>query len=175
VTDDTPIETSRLHLVLVEPAALEMILAHDVPSASAVQGFVFAEDFLQSINDVFLTRHLEGRRKRESDPGWFVRAIIRKEDGEVLGHCGFHGDPRDVGRAEIGYTVFSPFRRQGYAVEAVRGLVAWARSRGCAVVVAAVAPRNVASLGVVKKLGFEQTGVQGHGTDHEEDVFELHL
>jgi RimJ/RimL family protein N-acetyltransferase len=43
------------------------------------------------------------------------------------------------------------------------------------VVVAAVSPNNLASIGVVRKLGFEHTGVQGNDVDSEEYVFELSL
>ncbi len=175
MANDGPIETPRLRLVLLQPTSLALLRARDAQAASRVEGFSFSDDFLDTVNDLFLARNLEGRQKWPSDPGWFVRAIVRKSDGEVLGHCGFHGAPQDVGRAEIGYTIFAPYRRRGYAAESAQGLVEWARGQGTSVVFATVAPNNIGSLGVVHRLGFHQTLPQGPRANYEEFVFELAL
>lgn len=98
-----------------------------------------------------------------------------RDDGEVVGHCGFHGPPAAVGRAEVGYTVFAAHRRRGYASEAVGALVEWAQRQAERTVFASVAPDNTASLAVVRKLGFVQTGTQIDAEDGEELVFELAL
>lgn len=128
MSNGAPIETSRLQLILLSPEALQMLRDQDYEGASPAQGFDFSADFLHSVSDVFLTRHLEGLRKRPLTPGWFVRAILQKDDNLLIGHCGFHRCPEDVGRAEIGYTIFAPYRRRGYAAEAAQGLVEWARA-----------------------------------------------
>jgi ribosomal-protein-alanine N-acetyltransferase len=175
MSSGAPIETPRLHLTPLSLEALGMLRDQNYEGASRAQGFAFSDDFLSSVNDVFLTRQLEGMRKSPLTPGWFVRAILRKDDGLLIGNCGFHGTPQEVGRAEIGYTVFAPYRRRGYAVEAAQGLVDWAKSQGSRVVFAAVSSNNVSSLGVVKKLGFQRTGVQGNDVGAEEYVFELGL
>jgi RimJ/RimL family protein N-acetyltransferase len=124
---------------------------------------------------MFLKIQLERMTARPTGRGWCVRVIIREDDGAVIGDCGFHGPPQDVGRAEIGYMILPPYRRQGYAGEAAQGLVDWARAQGETVVHASVAPDNVASLAVVAKLGFRRTGVQVDEIDGEEGVFELNL
>ncbi len=173
MSHDAPIETSRLRLVLLSPEALESLLAGDVEGATRVQGFELTHDFLASVNEAFLTIQLGGIRKSPLAPGWSVRAILRREDNQLIGHCGFHGAPQHVGRAEIGYTIFAPFRRRGYATESVRGLVQWAKEQGSIAVFAAVSPKNDSSLGVVKKLSFRQIGVQGGGGEGQELVFEL--
>ena len=100
---------------------------------------------------------------------------MRRDDGVVLGQCGFHGVPDDVGRAEIGYTIFEPFRHQRYATECAQGLVEWARAQGLRNVVAAVSTRNDASLKVIEKLGFQQSGVRAVDPESEMLVFELEL
>jgi len=118
-------------------------------------------------------------RARERLPlEWSVYALV--DDGAMVGHAGFHGPPGRNGPGyadgvEIGYTVFPAFRRRGYAQAAARGLVALARSRGVARVVASVAPDNEPSLAVVRKLGFVQTGEQWDEEDGRELVFELQL
>jgi RimJ/RimL family protein N-acetyltransferase len=99
----------------------------------------------------------------------------------MIGHIGFHGPPGVNGPSrpdslEVGYTVFEPFRRRGYASEAVSALLEWARDRhGIRDFVAAVGPHNVPSLGLVRRFGFRQTGRQWDDEDGEELVFELHL
>ncbi len=173
MSDDAPIETSRLSLVLLLPATLESLLGGDVEGASRLQGFEFTHDFLASVNEAFLTIQLWGILKSPSAPGWSVRAILRREDDQLIGHCGFHGAPQHVGRAEIGYTIFAPFRRRGYATESARGLVQWAKEQGSTAVVAAVSPKNDSSLAVVRRLSFRQIGVRGDGGEGQELVFEL--
>ena len=42
-------------------------------------------------------------------------------------------------------------------------------------VFAAISSNNASSIGVVRKLGFRQTGIQGNDVDGEEFVFELSL
>lgn len=175
MSNGAPIETPRLQLVLFSPEALELLRTENYDGAATVQGFEFSEEFFKSVNDAFLARQIEGMRKWPLIPGWFARGIVRKEDGAVIGHCGFHGTPAEYGRAEIGYTILAQYRRRGYAVESVQGLVNWAKAEGSHVVSATVSSSNTASLGVVSKLGFRQTGVEGRDVDNEEYVFELNL
>ena len=99
----------------------------------------------------------------------------------MIGHIGFHGPPgangpEKAGALEVGYTVFEPFRRQGYATEAVVGILEWARAEhGVRHFVASVGPRNDPSLALVRRLGFRQTGTQWDDEDGEELVFELKI
>ncbi len=99
--------------------------------------------------------------------------IMKSRDAEVIGHCGFHGPPDILGRAEIGYTVFASHRGQGYAKEAAAALVRWAFEQGETKVYASVSPSNAASLGVVRSLGFRQVGTQEDDVDGLELVFAI--
>jgi ribosomal-protein-alanine N-acetyltransferase len=167
------IVTERLILEPLHPETLEAFLARDHAAGERAQGRTLPKGFLSPAEDAFLKIQLHRMATRPDGQGWCARAIIRAADDAVMGHCGFHGPPEDVGRAEVGYTVFPDYRRQGYAVEAVAGLVDYARSQGQPVVFACVSPDNVASLAVVARLGFRQTGVQGDEVDGQEGVFEL--
>jgi RimJ/RimL family protein N-acetyltransferase len=97
----------------------------------------------------------------------------------MIGHAGFHGPPGVNGRKdpealEVGYTVFPPFRRQGYATEAVTALMDWAQGeKGIRRFIASVSPDNEPSLAMVRKLGFVQTGEQWDEEDGLELVFDL--
>ena len=107
---------------------------------------------------------------------WLVRAIVR--DAEMIGHAGFHGPPGinaigAPGALEIGYAIFRPHRRQGFGAETAGALLEWARAeRAIRHFVASVAPDNDASIALLQKLGFEQTGSRVDDEDGLELVFE---
>jgi RimJ/RimL family protein N-acetyltransferase len=100
--------------------------------------------------------------------------VLREPVRQVAGHIGFHGPPGVRRSVEVGYTVESLFRRQGYAFEAVQALFGWAqREHDIHLFIASIAPDNVASLALARKLGFTQTGSQWDDEDGLELVFEL--
>jgi RimJ/RimL family protein N-acetyltransferase len=106
---------------------------------------------------------------------WLLRAmVLREPERRMIGNVGFHDPPGPEGKAEVGYGVWPEYRRRGYALEAVEALFAWAsREHGIQRFVASVGPWNEPSLGLVRKMGFVQTGVQMDEYDGEEWVFEL--
>lgn len=170
-TPDGPIQTDRLTLELLRPETLRALLAHDVPRASACQGHQLPRELLAAdgSDDLLLAFHHEQLRDHPDVRGWCIRVMVRRSDGVVVGSCGFHGPPRAVGRAEIGYWVAPAYRDMGYATEGARALVWWAFERGERTVFASVAPANAPSLAVVRKIGFIQTGSQ-RGDDGEEEL-----
>jgi RimJ/RimL family protein N-acetyltransferase len=116
----------------------------------------------------------------EVDPGvqpWLLRAMVLREPPPiVVGRIGFHAEPDARGALEVGYEVEPTYRRRGYALEAVEALFGWAtREHGIRHFVASVGPSNVASLALVQKLGFVQTGSQWDDEDGKELVFELRI
>jgi RimJ/RimL family protein N-acetyltransferase len=118
----------------------------------------------------------------ERDPRarrWLLRLIVLRsadprQAREVIGFIGFHGRADREGRLEVGYEVFRPYRRRGYAREAVIGLLDWAARRdGVRRFLAAIAPDNVPSMRLALGLGFHQVGAQVDEDDGVELVFEL--
>lgn len=172
--DLTPaIDTERLHLVPLLAESIEALLARDAEGAIRLQGLDITREFLESLESDFLSIQLERLQARPSEGGWFVRAVVRAEDAAVIGHCGFHGPPEVVGRAEIGYNILPPYRGNSFATEAAKGLVAWANQQGSKVVFAVALATNYASIRVLEKSGFHQTGARIHEVDGEEYVFEI--
>jgi RimJ/RimL family protein N-acetyltransferase len=110
----------------------------------------------------------------ESQP-WLLRAIVPSGPAAVMvGRIGFHAPPDARGAVEIGYAVSPPHRRRGYAGEAAVALLDWAqRTHGIRLFIASVSPTNEASLRLIDRLGFRQTGVRWDEIDGEELVFEL--
>ena len=114
---------------------------------------------------------------------WLLRAIVRKADRLMIGHIGFHTTPSPdylvgyaPGGVEIGYCVYEPFRRNGFAYEAASALMAWANSQhGVTDIVASIAPDNAASLALLQKLGSQwavrHVGVYDDPVDGHEDVY----
>jgi ribosomal-protein-alanine N-acetyltransferase len=112
-------------------------------------------------------------RERPTDAPWLLRAILLREGRIAAGYINFHGAPDERGVPEIGYTVLPPYRRRGYASEAVRALFDWAmQEHGVRRFRASVSPDNEASLGLIGKLGFTQIGDQWDEEDGLELVFE---
>ena len=89
----------------------------------------------------------------------------------MVGHIGFHRgplpldvalsdetfvggrEPDSAAAVEIGYTIFPEHRGNGYATEAVTGLVDWARRSAPITVLASVAEANEPSLRVLDRVG----------------------
>ena len=172
-----PIRTNRLELVRLSPPFLDALLDGRREEAESALGLELPPDW----PDPHDSRFLELRRTQaRDDPAreeWLPWAIAL--DGRMVGHIGFHGPPgvngpKKPGALEVGYTVFEPFRRRGYATEAVVGILEWARAEhGVRHFVASVGPWNEPSLALVRRLGFRETGTQWDDEDGEELVFEL--
>jgi [ribosomal protein S5]-alanine N-acetyltransferase len=95
---------------------------------------------------------------------WVLWFWVRRGDGDggdvLIGDGGFMGLPDGNGSVEIGYSILSIFRRQGYAQEGVTGLLSVAFDRpGIKTVMAETEGSNVASIGLLEKLGF--CGIRG--------------
>lgn len=172
------IRTDRLDLVSIPPSALRDLLADRARAVESRLGIELPPDLAQRARRLIEIRLGDV----EGDPGarpWLLRFVVLwKPEGSgrgqpVVGLIGFHGPPDASGRVEVGYEIFEPFRRRGYATEAVRALLGWASVRGARRFVASIGPGNAPSLAIARKLGFEQTGSQIDEEDGLELVFEL--
>lgn len=116
-----------------------------------------------------------------SDPDyapWSLRAIGLRSTGEMVGHIGFHSRPDDEylrpfapDGIEFGYTVFPEHRRQGYAREAIQGLIKWAaEEHGVRHFVVSISHANVASATLAARLGFMKVGEHMDAVDGLEEV-----
>ena len=85
-------------------------------------------------------------------------ALELRASGELVGRAGlFH--PPDWPGLEIGWTVARPHWGNGYAGEAARATMAWARAElGAVHLISLIADGNRRSQRVAEKLGMEQEG-----------------
>ena len=96
-------------------------------------------------------------QRNPGEPGWFQFALERTEDRTFVGDCGLKTLETDNRLAQIGYTIARQYWNQGYAQEAVRGLIEYAfRNFPIHRIIASVDPRNAASVRVLEKSGFEK-------------------
>ena len=82
----------------------------------------------------------------------------------MIGHTGFHTRPAPdylapyaADAIEIGYTIYPPYRRQGYAREALEAMIRWAhQAYDVPRFIASVSPDNIASGALLARTGFRR-------------------
>ncbi|SKA41213.1 Acetyltransferase (GNAT) domain-containing protein [Chitinophaga eiseniae] len=110
---------------------------------------------------------------------WSSRTIILSGENKTIGLIRFHTSPdRHASKdylknaVEIGYQIFAPHRRKGYAREAVTAVFNWAEEHFQVYrFVASIAPDNRPSLNLVTSLGFTKVDEVMDETDGMEHVF----
>lgn len=135
------------------------------------------DDFMRYRNDEAWMRYqgFKGKTREEyekallgelSFEGGAQLAIVQSASGRLIGDLYLK---KESGAYWVGCTLSPAYARQGYAAEALSALIAWIRRQGDAVVQAAVLPDNAASIGLIKKLGFQHVGEDESG----EEIFHL--
>ena len=170
------IHSERLNLVPLTPVFLRAVLEHDLAEAGRILGVPIPEDLLEITDAISLWLP-----RLEVDPTlqpWLARAMVHREGGVMVGHIGFHAAPgaenlrpHAPGGVEMGFTVFPPFLRQGYAREAAKALMGWAHQvHGVASFVLSIRPDNAASQALAAGLGFVRVGSHIDDVDGLEDI-----
>lgn len=160
----TMIRSKRLDLISMTPDFLTACLRQDRGAAAHLLGVPVAEEWFDDGGLIAL--RLEQLLEEPDFQPWCLRAVVLRASQEMIGHIGFHTRPDPPYLAEIapkgvefGYTIFAPFRRQGYATEAAQALMAWAASQpGVERFVVSISPENGASLALAQRLGFVRVG-----------------
>ncbi len=110
----------------------------------------------------------------ESVNKWFVRLMVLRSTGVVIGSTSFHGPPDQRGMLEIGIGVEKISQRQGFATQALLGMWTWATADpGVKVFRYQVGANNIASQQLIRKMGFTCVGQDIDEIDGLEDIYEL--
>ncbi len=95
----------------------------------------------------------------QQNPGqaeWSMRFIVLCESGilNLIGGCGFKGQPDEKGVVEIGYGLTPTYQKQGYATEAALALIDYAfTDPRVLTVIAHTLPDHSPSIGVMLRAG----------------------
>ena len=110
--------------------------------------------------------------QRSSRAGFW--AVELRADGELVGATLCQPLPGGDGEHEIGWHVFPPHQRRGYATEIGRGAAAYGLAvLGLDEVLAIVMPDNVASLAVARAIGMAHRGRTSRYYGVEAELFAL--
>lgn len=170
------IQTERLNLRLVSRRGLAATAAKDRAAASLIIGGKLPEIWFDE------ARVAELRLKQwTDDPSygpWSIRAIVLRETDEIIGNMNCHHVPMPfvlhgltAMAVEMGYSIFEPWRRHGFAWEAIKGFSCWAAARGLEAIVLSIAPSNAASLNLAAKIGAEKIGSKVDEVNGPEDIY----
>jgi len=100
--------------------------------------------------------------KTPGSPGWYQYIVERRSDGMLIGDLGAGFDIPGERQVELGYRVRLAFHHQGYAREAVAGLIGHlADVHSIHRFVAVAASANVSSLATLRSLGSGRKGISG--------------
>ena len=104
---------------------------------------------------------IEGLQDREPDTPdtWYQLAITLRESKALIGDCGLRFPVNEPNQVEVGITLTRAYQGQGYATEAVKGVLDWLFvSLGKHRIYARVDPRNEASIALLERVGMRKEG-----------------
>ena len=173
------LQTPRLRLILLTEQVLTASLDDRRELASSLTNFNMPADWFAEAEFIRMRRD-----QCRADPHyapWAPRAIVLRASNEMIGQIGFHEPPNPQHLCtygpnviEFGYTIYVPFRLEGFATEAVRGLMTWAANEaGIETFVVSISPTNAPSHAIARRFGFTKVGEQMDEKDGLEEVFVL--
>lgn len=96
--------------------------------------------------------------------GYGIWALVEKKTGQMIGKAGITDfEPEETANGktekqerglELGYHIFEPYRRKGYAWEACHAIMEYEKRELDSPLYAMIHPNNAASAALIKKLGF---------------------
>lgn len=116
----------------------------------------------------------------ESEPQLQHRWIlVRKDDGQKIGTCGFHCWDKKNGIIEVGYDLLELYAKQGYMREAMEMMIDFARNElNIKRIDANIYTENRASIALVNKFGFTKIGEKYehlYNLDHLHHIYSITL
>jgi ribosomal-protein-alanine N-acetyltransferase len=113
-------------------------------------------------------RWLDAARRSDDEPHGGLRAVVRRDTGQMIGYCGI-ADGEDTGRPELMYAFVPSCWGKGFATEAAQAVLAHVDRLADAFddLLATADPANTASLRLLTGLGFVEThrAPDVHGLD----------
>jgi [ribosomal protein S5]-alanine N-acetyltransferase len=140
------LETTRLRLHTITTEEAVLLQAGVLPD-----GWSYADGY--PLPD---TKDGVGLFLRHGDRAYGFHFVVRRDDDRVIGEIGFV-EPPQGGSVTIGYAIVPSARRCGYATEAIVAVTEWSLVQpGVLQVRAQTLPDNEASVGALRRAGFEE-------------------
>ncbi|MBL8555756.1 MAG: GNAT family N-acetyltransferase [Phenylobacterium sp.] len=160
------LDLTRLPILETERLRLEPLLASDADQLFPIMGDpeVMAYWDVAEIDDPDIVAEIVGSQVRGMQAGRSVYwAMRRLADDAFLGSCDLSDVDRWHRRAEVGFMLGREAWGQGYALEAMQTVVAFAGANGIRKLVARTHLGNRRSEALLTKLGFAEEGLlRGH-------------
>lgn len=91
--------------------------------------------------------------------GWISFWALHRADNRLIGDIGFKGKPDENGKIEIGYSIISEYRKQGFATEIVEAFLKFGFSKTTVKVIEAQTKTdNIGSIKILERLAMKQIG-----------------
>ncbi|MDB0034836.1 GNAT family N-acetyltransferase [bacterium] len=82
-------------------------------------------------------------------------SIIDKQENTMVGDLCFFGEPNEKGEIEVGYGTYKDFRGKRFMIEALAGLIDWAKQQtNVNAIIASTNKTNVASYTILERNKF---------------------
>ncbi|HVR68004.1 MAG TPA: GNAT family N-acetyltransferase [Verrucomicrobiae bacterium] len=163
----TRLDTERLTVRRFRSDDLDSFVAYRAdPDVARFQSW---ENFTRADGAAFIAEML---RQHPDTPGeWFQFAIELKSTGKMIGDCAQHVFADRRTEAEIGFSLASAYQGNGYAREALAGLLDYAfsvlkKSR----IEALTDARNAKSIAVLERLGFMRDAAMREPVEYKGEI-----
>ena len=154
-----PIETKRL--LLRELNSEDIAAFHHYRSDPVLARYQGWEPMSVQACREFLDQQTGSLESFGQDGQWLQLAITRKETHELLGDIGMCSLSRREGLLTLGFTLSQRYQGQGFATEAIRGLLNHLCSTTPFCKIQAITDlRNTASIRLLTRLGFQLQGTK---------------
>jgi [ribosomal protein S5]-alanine N-acetyltransferase len=148
------LQTARLDLRPLAPTDVGALFALKSDAVVQRYGSHVAWTALQQAVD-----YIERDRQGMAEGQHAQLAIVRREDGAMVGTCNLYALDAQCRRADVGYALLPSAWGRGYANEAVTALLDWGFEHLLLNRVEAdIDPRNAASARALERLGFTREG-----------------
>jgi len=167
---------ARLELVALDAIRIESLLSRDRGFVARTCGFRYSDDWRDA--EWWLRMRRDCLLADPEFAPWAPRALALRGTGESVGHLNFHAPPGPPhlisfapGCIELGYEIFPPFRRRGYATEALAAAIVYTRAKEVPSIALAIGETNAISQRIARGLGFVERGRWQDEKNGEEIVF----
>ncbi len=151
IQSSLPIETERLIIRYIEPNdAYDMYEYSSIPEVSKY--LLWSPHINLSSTEGYI-ESLQKRYLRGLYADW---AVVLKENGKMIGTCGYASFDYSQKQCEIGYVLSPYYRQKGYMTEAVKAVVDLSfNTLNLSKIVLRIISENQPSINLAKRLGFE--------------------